>query len=100
MPAEKNAATFGGTEMRPLGDQPGLAFLGTTVVYGRGRGLVVSTGMETEIGKIAALVAAVEEQETPLQRKLAQFGRWLGLGLPWDLRRCLLLWRLCGAEIC
>ncbi|MGE5551045.1 MAG: cation-translocating P-type ATPase [Bacteroidota bacterium] len=78
VPVEKNATALAAPEAA-IGDQPGLAFLGTTVVYGRGRGLVIRTGMETEIGKIAALVAAVEEQETPLQRKLTQFGQWLGI---------------------
>ncbi|MGE5530260.1 MAG: cation-translocating P-type ATPase [Patescibacteria group bacterium] len=78
LPVEKDAAAIAAPDASP-GDQPGMAFLGTTVVYGRGRGVVVRTGMETEIGKIAAMVASVEEQETPLQAKLAEFGKWLGL---------------------
>ena len=78
VPVDKNAETLAAPDAG-LGDRPDLAFLGTTVVYGRGKGLVVETGMKTEIGKIAALVASVEEADTPLQRKLAEFGRWLGL---------------------
>ncbi|MGQ9780517.1 MAG: calcium-translocating P-type ATPase, SERCA-type [Bacillota bacterium] len=78
VPVEKQAETIVSPEAA-LDDRPNQAFLGTTVVYGRGRGVVVRTGMATEIGKIAALVASVEEVETPLQRKLEEFGRWLGL---------------------
>ena len=78
VPVEKHADLLAAPEAT-IGDQPNMAFLGTTVVYGRGRGVVVRTGMKTEIGKIAALVASVEEAETPLQRKLTEFGHWLGL---------------------
>jgi Ca2+-transporting ATPase len=62
-----------------LGDRHNLAFMSTVVTYGRGRGLVVSTGMDTEIGKIAEMLQTYEEEPTPLQVKLDQLGRTLGI---------------------
>jgi Ca2+-transporting ATPase len=56
-----------------------MATLGTLVTYGRGRGIVVATGMQTQIGRIAAMIQEVEEEATPLQQKLDQLGRWLGI---------------------
>ncbi len=52
--------------------------MGTVVTYGRGRGLVVSTGMLTQLGMIASLLQSVEQEETPLQRRLNQLGKTLG----------------------
>jgi P-type Ca2+ transporter type 2C len=62
----------------PLGDRKNTAFMGTLVSYGRGRGVVVSTGMHTQIGLIAEMLQSVEEEETPLQKRLDQLGRTLG----------------------
>ena len=62
-----------------LGDRHNLAFMSTVITYGRGRGLVVSIGMDTEIGKIAEMIQAYEEEPTPLQVKLDQLGRTLGI---------------------
>ncbi|NPV66769.1 MAG: cation-translocating P-type ATPase [Anaerolineae bacterium] len=61
-----------------LGDRRNMAFMGSVVTYGRGRGLVVSTGMQTEIGHIAEMLQSYDEPATPLQQRLDQLGRWLG----------------------
>ena len=62
-----------------LGDRHNMAFMSTVVTYGRGQGLVVGTGMQTEIGKIAEMIQSYEEEPTPLQVKLDQLGRTLGI---------------------
>ncbi|MDH5506107.1 MAG: cation-translocating P-type ATPase, partial [Anaerolineae bacterium] len=62
----------------PLGDRKNTAFMGTMVSYGRGRGVVVSTGMHTQIGLIASMLQAVQQEPTPLQRRLDQLGKTLG----------------------
>jgi Ca2+-transporting ATPase len=63
----------------PLGDRRNMAFMSTLVTYGRGQGLVVATGMQTQIGKIAEMLQVYEEEPTPLQVKLDQLGRLLGM---------------------
>ncbi|HJW91589.1 MAG TPA: cation-translocating P-type ATPase [Anaerolineales bacterium] len=62
----------------PLGDRKNTAFMGTLVSYGRGKGVVVSTGMMTQIGLIAEMLQAVEHEPTPLQRRLHGLGKTLG----------------------
>ncbi len=62
-----------------LGDRHNMAFMSTVITYGRGQGLVVATGMRTEIGKIAEMLQSYEEEPTPLQIKLEQLGRTLGM---------------------
>ena len=62
----------------PLGDRKNTTFMGTLVSYGRGRGVVVSTGMRTQIGLIAEMLQAVENEPTPLQKRLDQLGKTLG----------------------
>jgi Ca2+-transporting ATPase len=62
----------------PLGDRKNIGFMGTMVTYGRGKGLVVSTGMSTQIGLIAEMLQAVEDEQTPLQKRLDQLGRSMG----------------------
>ncbi|MBL7159397.1 cation-translocating P-type ATPase [Candidatus Microgenomates bacterium] len=64
----------------PLGDRRNLAYMSTVVSYGRGRGVVVNTGMSTEIGLIAEMIQSYGEEPTPLQVKLEQLGKWLGIG--------------------
>ena len=78
MPVDKDAETVLEDEM-PIGDRTNSAFMGTTVTYGRGMGLVVATGMHTQIGQIAEMIQSVEEEQTPLQRRLDQLGKTLGI---------------------
>ncbi len=77
VPAEKDARVVLRQDV-PLGDRLNTAFMGTVVAYGRGRGLVVTTGMHTQIGLIAAMLQVEEDELTPLQRKLDQLGKVLG----------------------
>lgn len=79
LPVEKNAQTRLEADI-PLGDRKNTAFMGTLVNYGRGKGVVVSTGMNTQLGMIATMLQSVENEETPLQRRLDQLGKVLGWG--------------------
>ena len=79
VPAEKmmTALNCGEDADIPLGDRRNMVYMGSTVVYGRGKAVVVATGMETEMGKIADAIAQAEESQTPLQLKLAQLSKIL-----------------------
>jgi Ca2+-transporting ATPase len=77
VPVSKNAA-LELEEDAALGDRKNMAFTGTLVTYGRGVGVVVRTGMTTEIGQIASMLQVAEEGDTPLQKRLDSFGRTLG----------------------
>ncbi len=79
LPVQKSAASILDKDV-PLGDRKNTAFMGTLVSYGRGRGVVVSTGMRTQLGLIAEMLQNVEEEETPLQRRLDQLGKTLSIG--------------------
>ncbi|KXG78193.1 Calcium-transporting ATPase 1 [Fervidicola ferrireducens] len=78
VPVEKDAEKVLNGEV-PLGDRINCAFMGTVVTYGRGKGIVVSTGMKTEIGVIATMLESYEEEITPLQKKLEETGKVLGI---------------------
>ncbi len=75
---QKNAVTVLEKNV-PLGDRKNTAFMGTVVSYGRGRGVVTSTGMHTQLGLIASMLQNVETEETPLQRRLDQLGKSLSV---------------------
>ena len=62
-----------------LGDRIGMAYSGTLVTFGRGTGVVVATGEDTQIGRISGMLTEVEGLETPLVRQMEQFGRWLAV---------------------
>jgi Ca2+-transporting ATPase len=78
VPVQKRADTVFDREL-PLGDRRNTAYMGTVVTYGRGRAVVVSTGMNTQFGLIAQMVQSFETEPTPLQRKLEQLGKTLGM---------------------
>ncbi len=61
----------------PLGDRKNMCYMGSTVVYGRGRAVITRTGMDTEMGKIAGVLANTAEEQTPLQRRLTELGKTL-----------------------
>jgi Ca2+-transporting ATPase len=66
-------------EPTPVSDRKNMGFTGTTVTYGRGKGVVTATGMKTEFGKIAREVAAIEVGKTPLEKRTDEIGKWLGI---------------------
>ena len=79
LPSHKEAeAVF--PEKTPLGDCHNLLFAASAVTGGRGRGIVTETGMNTQVGKIARMIGNQTPPQTPLQRKLAQTGKYLGIG--------------------
>ena len=74
----------GGSIEVPLGDRKNMCYMGSTVVYGRGKAVITATGMDTEMGKIAGALAQAQNEETPLQKKLDQLGKslsWIVLGI-------------------
>lgn len=79
IPIDKNSNETYEDINLPLGDKKNLAFMSTTVIYGRGTGVVVETGMNTEIGKIASFLDNSQTELTPLQKKLNNLGKQLGI---------------------
>jgi Ca2+-transporting ATPase len=77
VPVEKTATRLEQAEIG-LGDRINTTFMGTLVSYGRGKGIVVATGMRTQVGLIAQMLQSVHHEQTPLQRRLEELGRWLG----------------------
>ena len=77
VPVQKNAALVLESGAS-LGDRKNTVFMGTTIAYGRGTGVVTSTGMHTQLGMIATMLQSVAEEETPLQKRLDQLGKTLG----------------------
>jgi Ca2+-transporting ATPase len=80
VPVEKMVDTLK-DEHLSLGDRKNMAYRGTMVTYGRGKGVVVSTGMRTELGRIATMLQDEEEVKTPLQRRLQIFGKRLAIAI-------------------
>jgi Ca2+-transporting ATPase len=78
VPVEKGTHTLDRDDM-PLADQENMVFMGTIVTKGHAEAVITNTGMNSEIGKIAKMVQEVEEKLTPLQEKLKEFGKWLGI---------------------
>ena len=77
VPVNKTAEPIAAEGDVPLGDRKNMCYMGSTVVYGRGSAVITATGMDTEMGKIAGVLARTEQEETPLQRKLNQLGKTL-----------------------
>ena len=72
----------------PLGDRENMAYSSTLVSYGRGKGIVVATGMATEVGKIAGMIQSVPDTKTPMQVRIDQLGKFLGIAA---LSICLII---------
>ena len=82
-PVSKLSKAIEGENLQ-IGDQRNMIFMGTIVTYGRGTGLVTATGMQTELGNIADLIQGVEDDQTPLQRRLDHLGKtlaWVALAV-------------------
>jgi len=77
VPSEKDAEAEV-AEKAPLGDRKNMVFSGCSITYGTATAIVTATGMDTEMGKIANLLAGESDSQTPLQKKLAQLGKYLG----------------------
>lgn len=78
LPIEKTSEKIDGDNI-PLGDRVNMAFSSGIVTYGHGKGIVVGTGMKTEVGKIAGMLQNTQSTETPMSRRLEQLGKVLGL---------------------
>ena len=89
-PARKDAVEILPADT-PLGDRKNMVFSSSVVVAGNGLGVVTATGMDTQMGKIAHMIAQQRSPDTPLQKRLAKTGRWLGLG---TLLICLIIFVL------
>ncbi|MCH5342847.1 MAG: cation-translocating P-type ATPase [Acetatifactor sp.] len=80
LPVEKDARFLADCAREiPLGDRRNMVFMSTIVTYGRGEGIVAATGMDTEIGRIAAMITEAKEELTPLQKRLGELGKILSM---------------------
>ena len=77
VPVKKTVMTY--HETLPIADQHNMVFSGTVITRGRGKAIVTATGMQTEIGKIAEMVKGAKEEKTPLQKRLDDFSKFLGI---------------------
>ncbi|MGL4483533.1 MAG: cation-translocating P-type ATPase, partial [Anaerovoracaceae bacterium] len=77
LPEHKHVDTISGDADIPLGDRENMCYMGTTVVYGRGKAVITATGMDTEMGTIAEALTAAKEEKTPLQKKLLSLSKIL-----------------------
>ena len=80
VPVEKELTVIEGTDVG-IGDRVNMAYSNSNVTYGRGKGVVVNTGMGTEVGKIAGMLASAQETETPLKRNLNELGKFLTIAI-------------------
>lgn len=80
VPVEKELTVIDATDVG-IGDRVNMAYSNSNVTYGRGKGVVVNTGMATEVGKIAGMLARAEETETPLKRNLNELGKFLTIAI-------------------
>jgi len=94
VPVEKDANAEV-AEDAPLGDRVTMGYSSTMATYGRGLGIAIGTGMDTELGRIATMLEEEEQEATPLQRKLDDFGKKLGIGI---LILCGLMFALAVGE--
>lgn len=78
VPVEKVAKPLSQDDL-PLGDRINMGYMGTVVTYGRGRAVITSTGMHTELGHIASMLSETKDETTPLQKSMAQLGKVLAL---------------------
>jgi Ca2+-transporting ATPase len=80
LPVDKRPAALQGSNV-PLGDRANMLYLGASITYGRGAGVVVATGMKTELGRIAALIQDTATEQTPLQKRVAELGTFMALAV-------------------
>ena len=90
LPVEKQESPLDDADI-PLGDRSNIAFMGTVITYGRGKGVIFATGMKTELGRIAEMLESRGPEQTPLQRRLEKLGKRLG---SFALLICVLLFGL------
>ncbi len=79
VPVDKKLDALGGDGEVPLGDRKNMVFMGSTVVYGRGKAVITQTGMDTQMGKIAHALTQAKEEATPLQKKLTGLSKVLSM---------------------